>query len=76
MDDQVADGPTVVTRWSVTSTHKGNLGAIPATGRQMTVTGQTWSRVENGKFVESWTNWDTLGMLQQLGVVGAAQRAA
>lgn len=66
VEDQASEGHTVVTRWTVTSTHKGNLGAIPATGRRSTVTGITRSRVENGKFVESWTNWDTLGMMQQL----------
>jgi steroid delta-isomerase-like uncharacterized protein len=77
VDDQIAEGPMVVTRWTVTGTHSGNLGNIPATGRRMSVTGISWSRVENGKFVESWTSWDTLGMLQQLGVAEApAQRAA
>jgi steroid delta-isomerase-like uncharacterized protein len=77
VEDQIAEGPMVVTRWTVTGTHRGNLGNIPATGRRMSVTGISWSRVENGKFVESWTSWDTLGMLQQLGVAEApAQRAA
>jgi predicted ester cyclase len=42
---------------------------IPPTGKQVTVTGLTISRVVKGKVVEEWTNWDTLGMLQQLGVV-------
>lgn len=77
VEDQIAEGQTVMTRWTVTSTHTGNLGSIPATGRRSTVTGITCSRVENGKFVESWTNWDTLGMIQQLGVLPvAAEQAA
>lgn len=77
IEDQIAEGQMEMTRWSVTSTHKGNLGNIPATGRQMTITGITFSRMENGKLAEMWTNWDTLGMLQQLGVLAApAQRAA
>jgi predicted ester cyclase len=42
---------------------------IPATGKEVTVSGITISRVKNGKVVEEWSNWDTLGMLQQLGVV-------
>jgi steroid delta-isomerase-like uncharacterized protein len=70
--DQISEGQTVMTRWTVTSTHRGNLGPIPATGRPATITGITCSRVENGKVVESWTNWDTLGMMQQLGVVPTA----
>lgn len=77
VEDQMSEGHMVATRWAVTSTHAGNLGDIPATGRRTSATGISWSRVENGKFVESWTNWDTLGMLQQLGVMPApAQEAA
>jgi steroid delta-isomerase-like uncharacterized protein len=77
VEDVISDGQTVVTRWTVTSTHTGNLGPIPATGQRAIVTGMSCSRVENGKFVESWTNWDTLGMMQQLGVLPAlAERAA
>ncbi len=77
VEDQMSEGQMVATRWTVTSTHAGNLGDIPATGRRTSATGISWSRVENGKFVESWTNWDTLGMLQQLGVMPApAQEAA
>lgn len=77
VEDQIAEGPMVVTRWTVTSTHMGNLGSIPATGRRMSITGITCGRIENGKFVEGWTNWDTLGMMQQLGLVSApGQRAA
>lgn len=76
VDDQISEGQTVVTRWTVTSTHTGNLGSIPATGRRMSVTGISWARVESGKFVEGWTNWDTLGMLQQLGVAPAPEQQA
>ena len=77
VEDEISEGQMVVTRWTVTSTHTGNLGAIPATGRRISVTGISCIRVENGKAVESWTNWDTLGMMQQLGVLSAtAQRAA
>lgn len=77
VEDQIAEGQMVMTRWTVTSTHKGNLGAIPATGRKMSVTGITCTRIENGKIAEGWTNWDTLGMLQQLGLVaGQGQKAA
>ena len=77
VEDQISEGSMVVTRWTVTSTHNGPLGSIPASGRQISITGITWSRVENGKFVESWSNWDTLGMMQQLGVLSATtQRAA
>jgi steroid delta-isomerase-like uncharacterized protein len=77
VEGQISEGPMEATRWTVTGTHTGNLGAIPATGRRISVTGISFSRVENGKIVESWTNWDALGLMQQLGVLpSTAQRAA
>ena len=44
------------------------MGIAP-TGKQVTVTGMTIDRFVNGQFVEGWSNFDALGMLQQLGVV-------
>ena len=69
VDDQVAEGDKVVSRWSASGTHEGELMGIPATGKQSEVTGITIDRIVGGKIVESWNNWDTLGLLQQLGVV-------
>jgi len=69
INDQFADGDKVATRWTGTGTHKGTLMGIAPTGKRSTVTGITIDRYENGKAVESWTNYDTLGMFQQLGVV-------
>ena len=71
IDGQLAEGDMVATRWTGRGTHQGELMGIPPTGKQVTVSGITISRVKNGKVVEEWSNWDTLGMLQQLGVVPA-----
>jgi len=76
VEDQISEGDMVATRWTVSGTHNGNLGNIPASGRRISITGITCSRVENGKFVESWSNWDTLGMMQQLGVPSATAQLA
>jgi steroid delta-isomerase-like uncharacterized protein len=69
IDAQMAEGDLVATRWTGRGTHNGDLMGIPPTGKQVTVNGITISRVEGGKVVEEWSNWNTLGMLQQLGVV-------
>jgi steroid delta-isomerase-like uncharacterized protein len=69
INDQFADGDMVATRWTGDGTHKGALMGIPATNKRAAVTGITIDRYQNGKAVESWTNYDTLGMFQQLGVV-------
>ncbi|NUT56679.1 MAG: ester cyclase [Thermoleophilia bacterium] len=72
---QVAEGEEVVTQWTARGTHQGDLMGLAATGKQATVTGITIDRIVDGRIVESWTNWDTLGLLQQLGAVPALATA-
>ena len=69
IDDQVAEGDMVVTRWTSHGTNTGSLFGMPATNKSATITGITISRIVDGKAVETWTNFDNLGMLQQLGVI-------
>lgn len=69
VEDQVADGDKVATRWIAQGTHDGELFGIEPTGRTATVTGISIQRFGgDGRIVEAWTNWDLLGMLHQLGV--------
>jgi len=74
IEDQICEGDRVVTRWTSTATHKGDLAGIPATGRRISNSGIICHRVKDGKFVESWSNWDVLGMMQQLGAVPSQAR--
>jgi steroid delta-isomerase-like uncharacterized protein len=69
IEDVIAEGETVMTRWSCRGTHKGDLNGIAPTGKQITVSGVTIARVSNGKIAEGYVNWDALGLMQQLGVV-------
>ena len=71
IDDAFTSGDSEVTRWIVTGTHQGELAGIPPTGRRFSVTGISIARIANGKIIESWNNWDALGLMQQLGVVSA-----
>jgi steroid delta-isomerase-like uncharacterized protein len=75
IEDEIAEGDRVVTRWRARGTHEGELFGIPATGKQATVTGVTIDRIVDGRIAESWTNWDTLGLLQQLGAIPAMAQA-
>jgi steroid delta-isomerase-like uncharacterized protein len=68
IEDQVAEGDKVVTRWTAQGTHDGELMGIAPTGRKAAVTGITIQRLLDGRVVEGWTSWDLMGMLQQLGV--------
>lgn len=72
IDEQIVSGDTVVTRWTGTGTQTGPLLGLAPTGRRITVTGIRISHLQNGKVVEDFENYDTLGMMRQLGVVPAA----
>jgi steroid delta-isomerase-like uncharacterized protein len=76
VEDQIAEGDKVVTRWSSTGTHDGDLPGLPASGAKTAVTGISIDRFEGGKIVEAWNNWDTMGMMQQLGAVPAGAAAS
>jgi steroid delta-isomerase-like uncharacterized protein len=69
IDDMIAERDTVVTRYTMTGTHKGEFSGIPPTGNSFSITGVDISRITNGKCVEGWGYADRLGMLQQLGVI-------
>jgi steroid delta-isomerase-like uncharacterized protein len=69
VEDQIAEGNEVVTRWTGQGTHQGELMGISPTGNQVTVTGIEVDRVSGGKIEESWVSYDALGMMQQLGIV-------
>ncbi len=74
-----AENDLVVTRWIGSGTDKVGLMGIPATGKSLRVEGIWMHRIAQNKIVESWVVWDTLGMLQQMGVVpmmGAAKVTA
>ena len=71
VEEQVAEGDAVTTRWTVTGTQQGDLPDLPATGRRATVSGISIDHFgADGKMVDGYTNWDTLGMLRQLGAAG------
>jgi len=75
VDDQIAEGDKVATRWTGRGTHMGEIAGISPTGKEVAVSGLTLSRLENGMVVEEWTTWDTLGMLVQLGAVPTPAQA-
>jgi steroid delta-isomerase-like uncharacterized protein len=76
VEEQISDGDFVVSRWTSRGTHSGDLAGLPPTGRNISSTGITIDRIVEGKVVESWTQWDNLGLMQQLGVGAPAGATA
>src|SRR5205823_575293 len=68
--DQIAEGDAVATRWQGRGRHTGELMGFPPTGKEVIVEGLNLTRLRDGKIVEEWSNWDTLGMLQHVGERG------
>lgn len=69
VEDIIAEGDKVAVRLTMRGTHQGEMQGIPATGRQVVVTGMSIERVVDGRIVEGWTENDALGLLGQLGVL-------
>ena len=69
VEDMIAEGDKVVTRYTSRGTQKGAFVGIPPTGKQMTVSSIVVARIADGKIVEEWGLDDQMGMLQQLGVI-------
>jgi steroid delta-isomerase-like uncharacterized protein len=77
VEDMVAEGDKVVVRFRARGTHEGETEAFgPPTGKRMDITGITIKRVADGKIAEAWTNFDALGMMQQLGMIPEAAQQA
>jgi len=67
MNDQIAVGDKVATRWVGEGTQTGALGAAPPTGKRIRIEGLIFDTVINGKVAERWEQWDQPAMLRQLG---------
>jgi len=67
INDQFGEGEKVVTHWTATGTHKGEVMGIAATGNQIMLTGATITRFAGPKMAENVMYWDRLGFLKQLG---------
>ena len=67
VDDVIAADDKVVLRWHSEGTHRGELAGLAPTGARGSVTGVSIDRWQDGKVVESWSEWDNLGLARQLG---------
>jgi steroid delta-isomerase-like uncharacterized protein len=68
-DDVIAEGDKVAARFTMRGTQRGDFMGIPATNKEITVTGIDIVRFRDGKAVEHWHEWSGLGLMQQLGVL-------
>lgn len=74
IEDMIAEGDKVVTRWIMQATHTGEavhgrLGAVKPTHKPIRVSGITIHQIENGKVINTWGETSELHGLEQLGLV-------
>jgi steroid delta-isomerase-like uncharacterized protein len=74
IEDLIAAGDRVAVRSSWLGTHKGIFRGIPASGKQVTDTGITIYRFEDGRLAQAWLQTDRLGVLQQIGIIPADRK--
>jgi predicted ester cyclase len=75
VEDQVAEGDKMVTRWIASGTHQGDLMGIASTGNRVSFVGITINRFEGGKVAEEWQIFGALGMMQQIGAIPSLEEA-
>ena len=69
IEDLIAEGDTVVTRWTAYGTHQRELMGSAPTGNQVTFTGYLFDRIVGSKIEEEWVDYDTLHVMQEIGAV-------
>ena len=72
--DQIAEGDKVVSQINAYAIHIGEFLGVPATHKEITMSGIAVHRVANGRLVEHWANIDQVGVLEQLGVLPKRKR--
>jgi steroid delta-isomerase-like uncharacterized protein len=75
VEDTVSEGDKIVACWSISGTHLGEFMGIPATNRKVSFDGMTIHHIAGGKIIDSFSNWDALGLMRQLGVTPALPAA-
>jgi steroid delta-isomerase-like uncharacterized protein len=77
VEDQVAEGDKVVSRYTVSGTHQGEFFGVPGTGNRIEMTGINIDRFdESGKLIEEWPEYDLLGAMKQIGAIPEAAQQA
>jgi steroid delta-isomerase-like uncharacterized protein len=69
IEDMVVEGDKGVMRYTLTGTHKREYMGIPATNKKVKLSVIGIERIAGGKVVEGWERFDTLGFMQQIGVI-------
>jgi steroid delta-isomerase-like uncharacterized protein len=74
VEDLLADGEMVVKRATFRGTQRGEFNGLPASGKPLVVSTISIYRIVGGKIAECWWGYDSLGIMQQLGIMPAPEQ--
>ena len=73
IEDQIAEGDRVVTRWTGRGTHRVEFMGVAPSDNRVEIAGVTINRISGGKIAETWTIYDALGLMQQIGAMPSSE---
>lgn len=73
VDDVVVEGDRAAVRWHSTGNHEHSFLGVPATKRQVAVSGATFARFDGDSIVEEFVTWDPRTLLSALGIISVGQ---
>lgn len=73
IDDIVAEDDRMVLRWHSSGRHTGSFLGVPATHREVTVSGATFARFEDDLIVDEFVTWDPRSLLTALGIISVGE---
>lgn len=76
IEDTIAERNEVVLHWTARGTHKGEFLGMPPSNKKATVSGTSIFRIDDGKIVEQWADWNLMSLMEQLGLPASPKREA
>ncbi|WP_029373526.1 ester cyclase [Mycobacterium sp. UM_WWY] len=73
VDEVVVEGDRAAIRWHSTGSHEHSFLGVPATKREVAVSGATFARFEDDRIVEEHVTWDPRALLTALGIIAVGQ---
>lgn len=73
IEDSVAEADEVALRWTMTGTHEGPAFGVEPTGERVELPAVEINRFEGGQLVETWTQSDQVGLMEQVGALATEE---
>ena len=74
VQDMVCEKDKVVASWMITGVHSGEYNGMAPTNKKLTVEGISIHQIADGKIMDTYSVWDTLGLMKKVGAVVTVQK--